>query len=230
MDLPEPDGMLIEAIDVHSTRFPPRVIFAGLRLLPNVKSSHVSMSDLVTACLDIVDCPEAVGIKQRVQEKAITVPTMDWIRKQIIKYDMMCMVYRRWRNKHIGPCALRWLNPDSSPQGGWNYLVIVGNTLAFEVDDALERIRLLVENQVHLEKRSMPSGVMGYGNATLTEKVLKTVHKIALETHQPDSPPDKQWETFDQYRYSVQGMPTDRGHERHIRLCVRCQEQHARVA
>eukprot|EP00959_Pyramimonas_sp_CCMP1952_P267325 5589288-Pyramimonas_sp.AAC.1 len=95
----------------------------------------------------------------------------------------------------------RHWSADASPQGGFNYFIILESRMQWRKGGG----RPL---QTTLKWRHMTATTLGYGSANELMKSLNTQHALALETGSPS--------LFEKARWEVLSWTSDQGHERAI--------------
>jgi len=127
------------------------------------------------------------------------------IRRWRIKLDICTMLWQRHLLATSRPSqgdTLRFLNWDSSPQGGYNYLIIVEDVFMRPLGRVGDNP---VENLTWV-RRTMPITVIGQGKASVAGKLSKAVHSAKLESGQ----------YFNEWRREVRGVVSDAGVEVHL--------------
>ena len=64
-------------------------------------------------------------------------PTTDWLRKQVVRFDLLSILWRRLQNDCLVSRA-RYLSFDASWQFGWNMFMVKEDTLELDKLDKEE--------------------------------------------------------------------------------------------
>eukprot|EP00959_Pyramimonas_sp_CCMP1952_P061605 1287394-Pyramimonas_sp.AAC.1 len=112
----------------------------------------------------------------------------------------MAMMYERvMLEKHV---TWRYLMPDSSPQGGWNFLVVRCDEFAFPANATATEILNTRLETVHKQK-TLPVMVLGRGAASEVHKTCKIIHAGRCNSGK----------LFDKWRGEIIGVCSDQGTE-----------------
>ena len=133
------------------------------------------------------------------------VPTANTLRIWRSKLDCCIMLYERTLYTGSDAAAsdrvARYLNYDSSPQGTYEYFIIVEDKITFHADPT--RFESPLSNFSY-ERRTKPVMVLGAGRQSVQDKVAKSIHAAKLESGT----------AFNTWRKSVKGCVSDQGVER----------------
>ena len=119
----------------------------------------------------------------------------------------------RWERRVVKDCyVVRYVIPDSSPQGHWNYFCEREDRLVFPTDD-FELMRDIILDANRLESvmtsRSMVPTTLGRGEAGVNQKTSHFCHSMLCETGADDGDINKR-------RDSYRGAASDSGAEKYI--------------
>ena len=177
----------------HRPMFPVTLVLRAVELAKYLRNGD-NMRHVVTLACQMAGCEPP--------DESAMPACGETLRRWRVKLDCMTMLWHRrlLQLPHAGDC-LRFLNIDSSPQGGYNFLIIVEDIIYRPPLNVSEFDSPLTNFTWH--RRTKPAIVMGSGRAKVVDKTAKTVHSATLEAG------DK----LDLWRQEVAGCVGDAGPE-----------------
>jgi len=122
---------------------------------------------------------EAAALQAKLASGAISTPSPQIITRAKQNLDVVAMLYMAKIYEEFDVWAFDMI--DSSPQRGWNFLVV--RTDEFVFPKAMpDRARLAVDLATVYQRRTAPITCLGYGKAGLAEKLSNYAHAGCLET------------------------------------------------
>lgn len=184
-------------------RYSVRCLLAAWRLRCALRSGKTPLGDIVKMSAQLAfGSSGAAQVCSDIDSGALPLPAKDVLAKVGQRLNLMDFLWQR--HSHSDRSAYRWLFLDSSPQGGYNFLVFMEDKISFSAAlDPPDIVRLdLASNYT---ERHLPVTCLGYGAADRLYKTLSVHHAICLETGD--------WRTFCKFRDEVYGWTTDQGTE-----------------
>ena len=141
------------------------------------------------------------------RDNYFSLPSIDILRQARVRLDMMHFIFEQQLWLKI--LYRRYIMIDSSPQLGFDFLIVREYRIRIPVADALDP---LVRQRLNLndcfEERICPVSVVGAGKANLVTKSVKAANIWLMESNSPDM--------FHGKRAEVIGGLSDQGTERNV--------------
>jgi hypothetical protein len=159
--------------------FDAKLMLTVLRLASKIKPMS-DITDIVMLAAEIALKPDELGaFTDRIESGIIRLPGTRTVRRGKQRMDIMAMHWVAQLYKEHDVTAYDII--DSSPQGGWNFLIIRTDEFLFPKDASpLARIQTNLASIFH--RRTMPVTCLGYGRGGLVDKLANYVHCGHLET------------------------------------------------
>ena len=161
-------------------------------------------------CLDDVDSVCRLAARILCPEKDISklvFPSAETVRLSIIKIDMMHMLFTR--RLFTQPVRVaRYIMPDSSPQGKYDYFCCKEEVMIRPANASVERENFSPWGGFEWQRRSMVPTTIGRGEGNVATKLSRIAHSAVLEAGEKH--------LYD-WRIQTKGFLSDQGTERGIR-------------
>ncbi|CAK0828340.1 unnamed protein product, partial [Prorocentrum cordatum] len=180
--------------------FDPFYLMAALQLKHHSKQGRSLKSVLHHAAPFFFDQGQSSQFQHGLRECAL--PTESTMREARVQLDLLSSGYARLRQKDY----VNWiyLNPDSSPQLGWNWLVVREDKFSWPKDDSIDAIMASNFNSKMQSRTCRLSTIgRGHGAAIFKSVSLATLHKCECSSI----------EDYNKLRSEVYGICTDQGVE-----------------
>ncbi len=187
--------------------YEPSVVLASLQLRAAVKPS-ASLQDIFVLVAPFLFGEAGREVFTDASMLGAPLPSMDVMRDGRIRLDLLSLL---WERTQIGRFyTWRYLNPDSSPQLGWQWLVVREDSFRFSKHDHESELAAFSQGQFDAAYRTRTCmlSVFGRGRGSLVQKasMINNIHKMEsgdVETHKA-------------LAAQVMGITTDQGIERGI--------------
>lgn len=187
-------------------RFGPRVLLVAWKLRSLLRSCHTSLREVVklafTLCFTGAELQRNLGL---VDDGSTPIPERDALRRTAFRLNYMDMLWQR--QLHQTASFQRWLYLDASPQGGYNFLVLVEDRVEHRLGMSVHE-RRSADLGASFRTRHLPVTCLGYGAADKFYNTMNLHHCVSLETGS--------WTACCKFRSEVYGWTTDQGIESHL--------------
>ena len=130
-----------------------------------------------------MDANALAKLKSDIESKKVREPECSSLMNAKVKLDVMHMHWMAEVYKKYDVTAYDII--DSSPQFGWNYLVIRTDEFMYPRNaSALDRLKISLDDIY--TRRTLPLSCLGYGKAGIVQKLQNYIHAGLLETQDPD--------------------------------------------
>jgi hypothetical protein len=165
--------------DWINATFDAKLMLTTLRLASKIKPSS-DITEIIILAGEIALKPdEFADLKGRIESGTTRLPTIKTVNQGKQKLDIMAMHWVAQLYKEHDVTAYDII--DSSPQGGYNFLIIRTDEFLFPIGaSSLDRIKISLASIFH--RRTMPVTCLGYGRGGLVDKLANYVHCGYLET------------------------------------------------
>ena len=165
--------------DWHVTPFDAKTMFAALQLGHHMKQA----ADLQSVCILATELSygtsAAAQLQADIKMNHTRIPGKHAVTNAKVKLDILAMHWMSHVYATHDVAAYDMI--DSSPQGGWNFLVMRTDEFLYPRDcTALGRLQIDV-HKIH-QRRTLPITCLGYGKAGLVQKLQNYVHAGRLES------------------------------------------------
>lgn len=168
-----------------------------LLAFPSPRSGWSSLDEVVSLGIQLALTPAAAAeVCQGIAARQIRLPGRSVLMRARNKIDILMMYYQRKLNHESD--YVRHLAVDASPQVRHNFLCMRERSFKVPSDLSLGSSGYV--------SRSLPCTALGYGRATLTNKIYNITHAQMLECGS--------MEAFSKYRFQVRSLLSDSGVER----------------
>jgi hypothetical protein len=165
--------------DWHATPFDAKTMFAALQLGHHTKNAACLQSVCILATELSYGASAAAQLKADIERKHTRIPGRLALTRAKVKLDILAM---HWMSHVYATHDIAAYDMiDSSPQGGWNFLVMRTDEFLYPRGcTALGRLQTDV-HKIH-QRRTLPITCLGYGKAGLVQKMQNYVHAGRLES------------------------------------------------
>jgi hypothetical protein len=186
-------------------RFEPATMLKSLLLKSKMKASQTLQSILAVSSWFLFGPDASQSIAEELPR--VTLPSDGRLREATVRLELLATLHsRNDSQKHI---TWRYLNPDSSPQLGWDWLVMREDTFKFSKDiyTCDEELVCADFNQAYDSNTTMLS-TLGRGRSQLIKKTfnISMQHKFKASCERD----------YDSIRHRVYGICSDMGTEKGI--------------
>jgi hypothetical protein len=169
--------------DWVSTGFEANIMLTAMKLSMKLKSADC-IDDVVLLAAELhMNADQLEKLKSDIALKRIRLPKLGTILNAKIKLDVLAMHYMAEVYRDHDVTAYDII--DSSPQGGWNFLVIRSDEFVYPRGASpLDRLKTNL-GKIYT-RRTLPLTCLGYGKAGIVQKLQNYVHGGMLETQDLD--------------------------------------------
>ena len=183
--------------------YPPEVILMALALNQAVRPQTSIARALSLAAPFFFGSEHCRDLQTDLTSGAVSLPSEGVMRRSNVRLDILSVLYRRVLFSKFS--YWRYLNPDSSPQLGHDWLVCREDSFQFEKGaDSDEQLSVADYNRAYSSRCCLLSTI-GRGRGSLVAKSFKlgNIHKMESETEQDEA----------DLRAQVYGLVADQGTE-----------------
>ena len=177
---PVPQGESTEGTDNwHTTAFPSHLVWKVLQLSEHLKDD-ADVTEVIMLAADLVlDEAQSTALKARLASGDLTLPVSKTVKHARQKLDVLSMHWMARIYEAFDIWAYDVI--DSSPQRGWNFLVVRTDEFAFPKGIS-DKARLAITLDHVYMRRTCPLTCLGYGRGGLADKIYNYTHGGCLDT------------------------------------------------
>ena len=187
-------------------RFTVQGLLDCLDLAASLKPNK-SLGDVLGSAARIFFGVDGALLAGQLQSNEMPLPQQDVLRTARVRLDQCNLLFQRGINKTYN--CLRYLMIDSSPQLGWNFLMVLEDRIMFRrSEDTGYSFRAAVDINMYYERRTMLVSTLGHGHSVLVKKSINCANIYLMET---DDAPE-----FHVVRDEVININSDQGTEAEV--------------